>query len=83
MIIDPLINCLQDIIMHIRCEMQSTYARSMLMGSTKFRERGRNRADELTSFPQTIFYFPATTIDAPDQNILTEFSRPTSDVGYC
>lgn len=26
MIIDPLINCLQDIIMHIRCKMQFTYA---------------------------------------------------------
>lgn len=40
MIIDPLINCLQDIIMHIRCEMQSTYARSMLTGSAKFRKGG-------------------------------------------
>lgn len=51
MIIYPLINCLQDIIMHIKCEMQSPYARSMLMSYTKFIDRGRKRADELILVP--------------------------------
>lgn len=50
-IIYPLINCLQDIIMRIKCEMRSPYARSMLMSYTKFRgrQRGRKRADESIS----------------------------------
>lgn len=57
MIIYPLINYLQDIIMHIKCEMQSLYASSMLMSYTKFIERGRNRADELILVPDW-FLFP-------------------------
>lgn len=57
MIIYPLINCLQNIIMHIKCEMQSLYASSMLMSYTKFIERGRNRADELILVPDW-FLFP-------------------------
>lgn len=58
--------------------MQSTYARSVLTGSAKFRERGRQRADELTSFPQTHFYFPTTSTSVPSQNILTAVVPPVT-----
>lgn len=58
-IIDPLINCLQDIIMHIRCEMQSTYARSVLMGTTKLVGGERGKGEELCKLiaflPRLIF----------------------------
>lgn len=82
-IIDPLINCLQDIIMHIRCEMQSTYARSVLMGTTTLgggREGGGIEQINC-SFAQTNFHFPATLTDAPSQNIFTGVTPPVGV--YC
>lgn len=60
--------------MHISAKCNPLTQGPCLWGSTKFRERGRNVADELTSFPQT--HFPTTTTGVPSQNVLTEVIPP-------